>query len=299
MDVTPVLAGIASRLVTHPDTLVEQELVTFDVLVGAGGPGSREAGASLLRAAADSASDAWRRERLKKAAAAVAAGEPCAFTPEGLSAQQAAAAQTVTQEEWDRRVAVSPLPPPPGAPADPEEEEEYEEDTRDEPAFLAGPPPELPQLPVRQFFPGVVFRVAQKFVDDRGHTRNPGEVFTLIASLPEREGVLLMLRTGSMRLTAEDVIANAGNLWFQPVPSARCLEDLIEAIDAALDALEDDDAVAVLRDYAGSCTGYLASEGPAPSWPNNRAATRVLQRQPRLGAWFRVLSAAMSLTPHD
>ena len=48
-----------------------------------------------------------------------------------------------------------------------------------EPAFLAGPPPELPQLPVRQFFPGVVFRVAQKFVDDRGHTRNPGEVFTL------------------------------------------------------------------------------------------------------------------------
>lgn len=37
------------------------------------------------------------------------------------------------------------------------------------------------------------------------------------------------------------IIENAGNAWFQPVPTAGCREDLLEAIDLRMSQAEEDD----------------------------------------------------------
>jgi len=58
--------------------------------------------AEVLRDAAGAAASDERRKRLMMAAAAVEEGRPCAVTPEGLTAQQAAAVQTVREEDWMR-----------------------------------------------------------------------------------------------------------------------------------------------------------------------------------------------------
>jgi hypothetical protein len=92
MDCGLVLETIARVLAAVP--IVEDQLVTFDALVGVSEPEHRTEAARMLRDAASSCSDPARRDRLMAAAEAVAAGGPSAFTPEGLSAQQAAAAQS-------------------------------------------------------------------------------------------------------------------------------------------------------------------------------------------------------------
>ena len=40
----------------------------------------------------------------------------------------------------------------------------------------------------------------------------------------------------------EAIIENAGNAWFQPAPTAGCLEDLWEAISRFLSEVEEDDS---------------------------------------------------------
>jgi hypothetical protein len=131
MDCRPVLESIVRVLSIVPG--VEDQLVVFDSLVNVSEPEHRPEAAQMLRGAAASSSDPERRERLLRAAEAVDAGRPCAFTPDGLSAQQAAASQTVTAAEWEQRVARSPLPPPPGgSEAHGDEEAEGEDGGADE-----------------------------------------------------------------------------------------------------------------------------------------------------------------------
>lgn len=138
MDATGALESIAGLLTSLPQQSVEDLLVTFDALVGVSDESLRPAAAQLLRKTAETSQDPARRERLLSAAGAVAAGQPCALTADGLTAKQAAAAQTVTQEEWEDRIARTPLPPLPG---DLAEEDEEEDESEDSPYMEEEPPP--------------------------------------------------------------------------------------------------------------------------------------------------------------
>jgi hypothetical protein len=93
------LRSIAKSLPGLLRDAVESMLVTFDTLVHFGDQGTRPEAALFLRDAAAVCSDPARKERLLRAADSVDAGEAVAFTPEGLTWQQAAAAQTVSAED--------------------------------------------------------------------------------------------------------------------------------------------------------------------------------------------------------
>ena len=122
MDTREPLASIAKTLSVLPADTVESTLLTFDTLVHFGDPGTRPEAAGFLRDAAAQCSDSSRKERLMRAADTLMAGEPLALTPEGLTWQQAAAAQTVSADEWME-------PPEPVYP--PEEIEEDEDELAD------------------------------------------------------------------------------------------------------------------------------------------------------------------------
>jgi hypothetical protein len=78
VDATGTLATLAGLLPRLPDESAEGLLVTFDTLVEVSDDAVRPVAAQLLRDAAESAQDVARRERLLRAASAVALGEPAA-----------------------------------------------------------------------------------------------------------------------------------------------------------------------------------------------------------------------------
>lgn len=120
MDTRETLRSIAATLPGLPQDSVESMLVTFDTLVHFGDPGHRPEAAGFLRDAAAQCGDLSQQARLLRAADSVDSGEAVALTPEGLTWQQAAAAQTISGDDW-----VEP-PQPVYAPSEPEEEEEDE-----------------------------------------------------------------------------------------------------------------------------------------------------------------------------
>jgi hypothetical protein len=292
------------------DESVEDALVTFDVLVGVSDAGSRSASAQILRNAAAACQYPARRDRLLKAADAVAAGEPCALTPEGLTAKQAAAAQTVTQQEWEERLAKEPLPPLPSDTAasnDSEDEDEEEEDSHDLDE-MDEPPPRLPHLPVSHFFPGLVVRIGRDFADAFGHTSKVGGVLKVLACDPGRDGYILAFLDRNVQLLVSipahgGIIENIGNAWFQPVPTVRCLEDLLEAIEARLSEVEDQfesdsaiERIESLREDIEKCQSWLSrsgERGPAPKCLSGQLAAKVFGEEHELTAWIRLLFAAV------
>ena len=123
MDTREPLASIAKTLPALSPEGVESALMSFDTLVHFGAQEHRPEAAGFLRDAAEQCGDPSRKERLLRAADALIAGEPVAFTPEGLTWQQAAARQTVGIHEWVE-------PPEPVYP--PEEIEEEEDELADD-----------------------------------------------------------------------------------------------------------------------------------------------------------------------
>jgi hypothetical protein len=121
MDTRETLRSIAKTLPGLPQDSVESMLVTFDTLVHFGDQGHRPEAAGFLRDAAAQCGDPSQKDRLLRAADSVDASEAVALTPEGLTWQQAAAAQTISGDDW-----VQP-PEPVYAPPEPEPEEEEEE----------------------------------------------------------------------------------------------------------------------------------------------------------------------------
>src|SRR5580704_11327903 len=117
MDTRETLRSIATTLPGLPQDTLESMLVTFDTLVHFGDQGHRPEAAGFLRDAAAQCGDPSQKERLLRAADSVDAGEAVALTPEGLTWQQAAAAQTISADDW-----VEP-PEPVYAPSEPEVEE--------------------------------------------------------------------------------------------------------------------------------------------------------------------------------
>jgi hypothetical protein len=127
MDTNETLRAIAKSLPGLPQDTVESMLVTFDTLVHFGDQGQRPEAALFLRDAAVLCGDPAQKERLLRAADSVIAGQAVALTPDGLTWQQAAAAQTVSAEDW-----VEPPEPVYPPEANDEEMEELEESEEDE-----------------------------------------------------------------------------------------------------------------------------------------------------------------------
>jgi hypothetical protein len=103
VNVLPALRPLANSLPALPLEAIESLLVNYDTLVSLGDSAVRLQAAQCLRDAAAQASDPKVRDRLLRAAEAVASGVPCALTPEGLTGPQAAAAQSISLEEWQSR----------------------------------------------------------------------------------------------------------------------------------------------------------------------------------------------------
>jgi hypothetical protein len=110
VNVLPALRPLANSLPGLPLEAIESLLVNYDTLVSLGDSAIRLQAAQCLRDVAPQASDPSVRDRLLRAAEAIASGVPCALTPEGLTGPQAAAAQSMSLEEWQSRP--TPAPPP-------------------------------------------------------------------------------------------------------------------------------------------------------------------------------------------
>lgn len=279
---------------------VESMLVTFDTLASLGSDVSREDAARLLRDAASLCKDPACTKRLRAAADAVAAGRPCALTQDGLTWQQAAAANTITREEWQARGGDSALP----ADTDPIEDDDADEEVMEE--VMEEEPPALPHLPVRHFFPGLVVRLGREFSDTRGRAATAALVLRLLTAEQHEDGYTLCFYDRTLRLDSslpgyDDVVENRKNRWFQPVPGKDCLEDLWELVDRRLteaDLDEDDPDTECLDEIVyevGECEAWLSSESnaPAPVCKSAPLAGKLFGRDSEMAAWVRLLFAGV------
>jgi hypothetical protein len=306
VDATETLRSIARLLPSLPDEPVESLLVTFDALVGVSDDSLRPVEAQLLRDAADASSIPARHDRLLKAADAVADGQPCALTPDGLTAKEAAATQTMTMAEWEEHIARSPLPPPP-SPSEPEDDDDEESPCMQE------EPPKLPHLTVRRFFPGLVVRVGRDFADAFGRPARTGDLLRLIVCARENDSCALTFVDRIVRLNDSQIVENAGNAWFQPVPTGACLEDLLEAIDLRISESDEDeedddqyeariDRIETIQEEIAACAQWLSisgDRGPAPQCRTGRLAASVFGRDSDLAVWIPLLFAAVAVCLPD
>ena len=313
MDCSETLATLARLLATRPNESVEDILVTYDSLVRVSD--DRAAAAQILRNAANESADPSRRQRLQQAADNIDANQPCAFTPDGLSAQQAAAAQTMTAEQWEKHVAEHPLPPPPAESSAFEDDDEEDEDA--ELDFMDEAPPTLPHLPVRQFFGGLVVRVAQDFHDAHGRAVCATDLLRLLACNPDDSRYSLACLDRNVVLDPQvaghaQIIENAGNAWFQPVSRADCLEDLMERLQQRLNDAEDEsdeedddddgeslvERIETIREDIERCQEWLSrsgDRGPAPPCQTASLIARIFGRDDDVTVWIRLLFAAVAV----
>jgi hypothetical protein len=308
VDSNGALESIAGLLSSLPDESVEGLLVTFDSLLAVSEGLSRPTAAQLLRNAADACRDPARRDRLLEAAAAVAAGQPCA-----LAANQPDASRGVTQEQWEERIAQSPLPPLPG---EHEESEDVDEDQveEDDSLYMEEEPPTLPHLPVRHFFPGLAVRVGRDFADAYGRAACSSDLLKVLDCESTNSFCAVTFLDRNVRLSVADhgaIIGNEGNAWFQPVPTVGCLEELLEAIDVRLSEFEEDydgeddsrlEPIETLREDLGKCADWLShtgERGPAPECRSGPLAAKVFGQDHELTAWIRMLFAAVAVSISD
>ena len=296
MDTTGALESIAGLLTSLPDVSVEEMLVTFDTLVNVSPSAQRPMAAKLLRNTASAAQDQARRDRLMKAADAVAAGEPAALTADGLTAQQAAEAANRAQ----------PPDPAPEPPAEPQAQEESEEEDEDSP-YMDEEPPKLPHLAVRHFFRGVVVRVGRDFADADGRAVCAGDLLNLLNCEPSGDGYTLSFLERTVGLSDREVIENTGNAWFQPVPTVGCLEELLEAIDVGLNEAEGDeetdlDDIETIREDVENCAEWISKfgqNGAAPRCRSGRLAAKVFGQDREMAVWIPFLFAAVVVCMPD
>lgn len=244
---------VSTHLHDVPPEVVESQLVTFDMFIGLEGDGCRTHAAQLLQEAATRCSETSRRERLLRAAEAVLKKEPCAVTEEGLTQAQAAAAQTMSLEEWEKQKGKASQEP-------------------------AGPPP-IPQFGFWDLFPGLTVRIARTFKDCFGEESHEGDILHFLKRdfLPYHGGITLTFREKEIRLaeTAPDIendliIANEGNSYFQPIPNRESLLACWQLIRQQWNFLRVGSAVehaAEIRAEIDACVCWLKAKGdrgPAP-----------------------------------
>ena len=244
------MESIAQTLSDVPDDSLESQLVTFDMLVGLGD--DRPAAAKLLREAAGRCSDPQRRERVLRAAVAVALGEPCALNEHGLTWKQAAEANTITLEEWQ------------------------EQEAAEQAARLAPDPPPMPHLGLWDMFPGMAIRIAQTFLDHDGQEVRAGEIlrFVSIDYMAYHGGYTIDFAEKQVRLCElvpanGPMIENEGNAYFEPLPDLHSLKLCVALIEdqwKRLDILRAGN-IPRIRSEIDMCRHWVLAggdRGPAP-----------------------------------
>jgi len=286
--VTGVLESLAGYLISLPDESVEGLLSTFDAVVNASSETQRPPAAELLRRTAHSSPDPARRDRLLRAADAIAAGQPAA-TP---GAETYSSTENV---EWKEAEPVA---------SEPEDFDDREEE--DEDPHMNEEPPQLPHLPVRHFFGGLVVRIGRDFADSQGRAVCRTDLLKLLVNEPSGDGFTLAFVERTVRLSNGtaghgEIIENAGNAWFQPVPSRECLEELVDAIELGLDEAEADeeldaDDLETIRDDIEKCREWIAAPGneaaKAPRCQSDRLAVKLFGAGHEMAAWITLLFAA-------
>jgi len=283
------LAPLAQMLATLPDESVDGLLYAFDSAVQVSDASQRSSAAQLLRDTGSGCSNPARRERLLRAAGDVEAGRPCAAAP----------------VQYDTAVEV-PLPPPPA---------EVPEEDDDDP-YMEEAPPQLPHLPARYFFPGLVVRVGRDFSDIHGRAVCEQDLLKLFAIEKDGEEWTLSFLERTVPLSAAverhaAILENAGNAWFQPVPTVDCLDGLADLIDRRLEAAEgngdfedDDDEGAdarqenidELRGDVAECQEWLMQargRGPTPACSSGELAVEIFREDDIATAWIRLFFAAI------
>lgn len=198
---------------------------------------------------------------------------------------------------------VEPVWPEARIPGEISEDEDDEDDEEISP-YLDEEPPNLPELPVRFFFPGLVLRVARDFTDAYGLAVSSSDLIRLIDCLHEKGEYALCCLDRTIRLKDEqaEIIANARNAWFQPVPKPDCLEDLLESIERRLGEAEEDeeadpDRIERLREDIERCEVWIAEGGPKSKGPRYRSelAASLFGPDHQLAVWIRLLFAAVQV----
>lgn len=245
---------------------VENSLATYDMFIGLA-PQFRRQAAQLLRETGEAIQDPVRRERVLRAAEAVAGGAPCSHT-EGESGPPTAP-QANASDEWQVRKRSGLIGPtrsirteaatgPPGA-----------------------EPPSMPHLDIWDFFPGLAVRIAQDFKDFDGDNVLAGEILHLLehAYFAYDGGHTLTFREKVIRLAEiapenELVIENPGNAWFEPLPERECLRACFELIDRQWDLLLKNfpeklkvEHAAEIRAEIDACGRWLNADGDRGSAP--------------------------------
>ena len=279
MDVLASLESIANALPSLPPEAVESMLVTFDSLASFCEESARPEAARLLRDAAARSSEATAKARLLLAADRVAAGEPCAMTPDGLTWRQAARANTITADEWQARGGDASLPQPPPPPAG---------------------PPTLPHLSVRHFFPELLVHVAREFSDADGILVGAGErLYFRSFKRTGRVEYTLTFRERKLRFLIDDpahyeLVENQDNRWFQPVPTIDCLQELWEIVDERLSEIYLPDELASDMD---DCQVWLFEEddrGSTPQCSSGARAAALFGAGSEMAAWIPLLFAGVA-----
>lgn len=304
MDSTDPLISIAGLLLSLADEAIEPLLVTFDAIVETGDPSRRAEAAALLRAKAASCADPARQARLVAAADAVAAGRNCAFTASGKTWREEALAPTP--------VAAPVWPELPGAAPDEAEEP---------PVILDQPPPRLPRLKVRHFFPGLVVRLRRPVVDTEGREAPSGQRLELRQiTITGEEGQACYRLDFAERSFVLDgqpqddrsIIGNGGNGWFQPVPEREALrylwgllEERLEAAEREIEDADDPalfggDLLAALRSDLDACIAWLDGDRDAhlpEELTGAPLAAEVFGKGSDMAAWFALFFAAIPFCP--
>lgn len=233
------MESIARTLPDVPEDTVESQLVTFDMFINLVGDYCREPAAKLLREAAARCPGDFHRERIVRAAEEVAAGRPCAFTTEGLTAAEAAKASTVS---IDAESAYSPLR----------------------------------HVTVWDLFPGIVIRVMQDFEDFDRERIDAGELLHLVEksyfaydgghTLTFAEKVI---RLAEIDPATEPVIQNEGNAYFEPAPELDSLRRCWQWLDQHWDLydLTGVEEAPAIRAEIDSCGQWLNRDEPRGAPP--------------------------------
>jgi hypothetical protein len=190
------------------------------------------------------------------------------------------------------------MPATPGPVAD--------EDDDDDTPYMEEEPPKLPHLPVQYFFPGLVVRIGRAFEAAAFDCVCEGDVYHIEACSKSGGVWTLMCLEPNIRLSESghaEMIANAENAWFQPVPTPSCLEAVLEAIDDKLRSFEEEDldddvidSIDALREDIGNCERWLSRSGGtgrAPQYRKDSVAERVFGPDHELTFWIRLLFAAI------
>src|SRR5258708_1669108 len=191
------------------ENTAEYKIFDLEVQLSFAPPEDRAQAVELLRAAAEKCDKPKRAERLRSAARDVAHGNPTARNQQGLTLEEARAANSITAEEWEKLA----------------------------PYWPTDQSPEIPHLGLWDLYPGLVVRVAQGFKDYDGQEIEAGKIlhFRKLDHFFYDDGYTLTFAECVIRLSGnvpanQPMVDNAANEFLDPVPCVESLQACFASI---------------------------------------------------------------------